>query len=96
MEPSVKETNGEDAEKGGSENSKDLDFPLKKTLDADDPMLGFLTLLAKVERPACANCESKDVSPMFYCNTCGKFVVPYFQLLSSQLGFVLFCIRYCV
>ena len=40
---------------------------------ADDPMLGFLTLLAKVERPSCANCESKDLSPMFFCNTCGKF-----------------------
>ena len=39
---------------------------------ADDPMLGFLTLLAKVERPACANCESKDLSPMFFCNTCGN------------------------
>lgn len=39
---------------------------------AEDPMLGFLTLLAKVERPACANCESKDLSPMFFCNTCGK------------------------
>ena len=38
----------------------------------EDPMLGFLTLLAKVERPACANCESKDLSPMFFCNTCGK------------------------
>jgi len=40
---------------------------------AADPMLGFLTLLAKVERPACANCELKDISPMFFCNTCGKF-----------------------
>lgn len=39
---------------------------------SEDPMLGFLTLLAKVERPACANCESKDLSPMFFCNTCGK------------------------
>ena len=39
----------------------------------EDPMLGFLTLLAKVERPACANCESKDLSPMFFCNTCGRF-----------------------
>lgn len=33
---------------------------------SEDPMLGFLTLLAKVERPACANCESKDLSPMFF------------------------------
>ncbi len=38
----------------------------------EDPMLGFLTLLAKVERPSCANCESKDLSPMFFCNTCSK------------------------
>jgi hypothetical protein len=41
---------------------------------AEDPMLGFLTLLAKVERPACANCESKDLSPMFFCNTCSKSI----------------------
>jgi len=41
---------------------------------SDDPMLGFLTLLAKVERPSCSNCELKDVSPMFYCNTCAQAI----------------------
>ena len=48
---------------------------------SDDPMLGFLTLLAKVERPSCSNCELKDVSPMFYCNTCGKFFTEYCTLV---------------
>lgn len=46
----------------------------------EDPMLGFLTLLAKVERPSCANCESKDLSPMFFCNTCGR-VLPRTNLI---------------
>lgn len=50
----------------------------------DDPMLGFLTLLAKVERPACANCESKDLSPMFYCNTCGKLRFSRHNLTKSK------------
>merc|ERR1740128_191747 len=44
-------------------------------------MLGFLTLLAKVERPSCSNCELKDVSPMFYCNTCAQFFPEYCTLV---------------
>lgn len=61
---------------------------------ADDPMLGFLTLLAKVERPACANCESKDLSPMFFCNTCGNLWIRHcqsaflFLFLSFELIFI--------
>lgn len=56
---------------------------------SDDPMLGFLTLLAKVERPSCANCELKDVSPMFYCNTCGKSRIQNHILVSAGKSFLL-------
>lgn len=52
---------------------------------SEDPMLGFLTLLAKVERPACANCESKDLSPMFFCNTCSKLFVNVLQCLKHMI-----------
>lgn len=39
----------------------------------EDPMLGFLTLLGQPSKPSCANCENKDQTPMYYCNTCCKY-----------------------
>ena len=56
------------------EDDKQQPEQVKLSATTEDPMLGFLTLLAKVERPACANCESKDLSPMFFCNTCSKSI----------------------
>lgn len=56
------------------EDDKQQPELVKLSATTEDPMLGFLTLLAKVERPACANCESKDLSPMFFCNTCSKSI----------------------
>ena len=35
------------------------------------------------EIPSCANCDRNEKSPMFFCNTCGKFFSTYIFLSQS-------------
>lgn len=98
--PEDKEENTSESAAGEEGNPNISDVPLssnnsstKSQESSDDPMLGFLTLLAKVERPSCANCELKDVSPMFYCNTCGKFLLCTIRKLQNYLLFLMWHVR---
>ena len=38
-----------------------------------DSLLRFLVESSSDEFPSCANCDRNEKSPMFFCNTCGKW-----------------------
>ena len=38
-----------------------------------DSLLRFLVESSSDEYPSCANCDRNEKSPMFFCNTCGKW-----------------------
>uniref|UniRef100_A0A1Y1N6H3 RING-type domain-containing protein n=1 Tax=Photinus pyralis TaxID=7054 RepID=A0A1Y1N6H3_PHOPY len=42
------------------------------TLPPPDSLMRQLIEIANSENPPCSNCDKRDRSNMFYCNTCGE------------------------
>ena len=44
-----------------------------QSLPPSDNLIRFLVESTSEEYPSCANCDRNEKSPMFFCNTCGKY-----------------------
>ena len=53
------------------------------SLPPSDNLIRFIMESTCEDFPSCANCDRNEKSPMFFCNTCGKFFSTYIFLSQS-------------
>ena len=60
------------------------------SLPPSDNLIRFIMESTCEEFPSCANCDRNEKSPMFFCNTCGKFYIfcQSFMIFDRTLSFL--------
>ena len=60
------------------------------SLPPSDNLIRFIMESTCEEFPSCANCDRNEKSPMFFCNTCGKFYIfcHCFMIFDRTLSFL--------